>query len=135
MSKIKNFFTTQRIVFISLFAVGIILIWLFVPRFFTVRNLFNIIVQTSPIGIMAIGLTFVLITGGIDLSRPSIMAMSSVLGAMYMVRTDNTVTGILIILAVSLGLGLFNGFAVAKLKMIPFVVTLAMKVVAVGLAV
>jgi len=84
---------------------------------------------------MAIGLTFVLITGGIDLSQPSIMAMASVLGAMFMVRTGNAFLGVLIILAVSVGLGLFNGFAVAKLKMIPFVVTLAMKVVAVGLAV
>lgn len=127
--------TLPRIIGIGAAVISITLISLFVPRFFTVRNLFNIIVQTSPIGIMAIGLTFVLITGGIDLSQPSIMAMASVLGAMYMVRTGNAVIGVIIILAVSVGLGLFNGFAVAKLKMIPFVVTLAMKVVAVGLAV
>ena len=132
---LKHFFTVPRIVTLAIVVLLAVLAGLFVPRFFTVNNLLNIIVQTSPIGLMAIGITFVFITGGIDLSQPAVMAMAAVLGAMYMVATGNAFIGSLITVAVAMGVGLFNGFAVAKLKMIPFVVTLSMMVVAGGLAV
>lgn len=77
-----TFLSLPRILGISVAVVAVVLISLFVPRFFTVKNLFNIIVQTAPIGMMAIGITFVFITGGIDLSMPATMALSAVLGAM-----------------------------------------------------
>jgi ribose/xylose/arabinose/galactoside ABC-type transport system permease subunit len=47
-----------------------------VPNFFTTSNLINVLTQSSTIGIMALGMTFVLITGGIDLSMASVMALS-----------------------------------------------------------
>ena len=59
----------------------LLIISLFVPRFFHPRNLKNILVQSSTLGLMAIGMTLVYLIGGMDLSIPSVMAMSGILGA------------------------------------------------------
>lgn len=134
-TRLKTHFTTPRIAGYALLIVAVVLIGWFVPRFFTINNLFNIIVQTSPIGLMAIGITFVFITGGIDLSMPATMAMSAVLGAMVMKSSGSALLGCLVMLVIAMGVGTFNGFAVSRLKMIPFVVTLSMMVVNGGLAV
>jgi len=106
-----------------------------VPRFFTVNNFFNIIVQTCPIGLMAIGLTFVLVTGGIDLSMPAIMSVAAVIGAMFMKSSGSGLGGSILMIAAAMAVGLFNGFAVSTLRMIPFVVTLSIMVVGSGTAV
>jgi len=113
----------------------LVLASLLVPRFFTLNNLLNIIVQACPIGLMASGLTFVLITGGIDLSMPSVMSVAAVVGAMAMKSSASGVLGSLVMVVVAMAIGLFNGFAVAKLRMIPFVVTLSIMVVGSGAAV
>jgi ribose/xylose/arabinose/galactoside ABC-type transport system permease subunit len=106
-----------------------------VPRFLTARNVINIAFQTSGIGMMAVGLTVVLITGGIDLSLPAVMALSGIVGAMFMRGGGHPVIGVLLMLAVGSAVGAFNGFAVARLKMIPFVVTLSTMVIASGTSV
>ncbi len=103
-----------------------------VPNFFTSRNIINVLVQASTLGLMAIGMTFVMISGGIDLSIPAIMALSAILGAMHLRDGGSIAVSCLIMLAVGGLLGAVNGFAVAYLKMIPFVVTLAMMTVATG---
>lgn len=107
----------------------------FVPRFFTVNNFLNIVVQTSSVGLLAIGITFVLITGGMDLSLPSIMAASAVIGASYMKQGGSPVVGALIMIAVAVVCGTANGLAVSKARMIPFVVTMSSMVLGSGLAV
>jgi ribose/xylose/arabinose/galactoside ABC-type transport system permease subunit len=84
---------------------------------------------------MAIGMTIVLITGGIDLSLPAVMALSGIAGAMFMRAGGHPIIGVLIMLAVGSAVGAFNGFAVARLKMIPFVVTLSTMVIAGGTSV
>ena len=56
----------------------------YAPNFFAVRNLLNVLIQGSSLGVMAIGLTFVMIIGGIDLSIPATMAFAAVLGAFVM---------------------------------------------------
>lgn len=103
-----------------------------VPNFFTSRNIINILVQASTLGLMAIGMAFVMISGGIDLSIPAVMALSAILGAMHLREGGTILVSCLIMLSVGSLLGVVNGFAVAYLKMIPFVVTLAMMTVVTG---
>jgi ribose/xylose/arabinose/galactoside ABC-type transport system permease subunit len=93
------------------------------PNFFRPNNLINILVQTSSLGVMAIGMCIVMIGGGIDLSIPANMAFSAVMGALCM-RWGLPV-GIAVMLVSGAGIGLFNGIAVAVFGMTPFVVTLA----------
>lgn len=107
---------------------------IFVPNFMTWTNITGIASQASTTGLMAIGLTFVIITGGIDLSLPCAMAISSILGAMLMRNTQNTLIGIISIIVIAAAIGAFNGLSVSKLKMVPMIVTLAVQTVALGLS-
>jgi len=119
--------------FIVVIAILIIL-GLSVPHFFTISNIINILTQTSALGLMAIGLSVVLIGGGIDLSIPSIMGLSGVLGAIFMKNGGNPVLAGLIMLAVCTLSGCANGFAVGYLKMIPFVVTFSTMTIYMGVS-
>lgn len=107
-----------------------------VNNFATPRNLTNLLTQVAPIALMAAGVTFVLITAGMDISCPSVMAASAVVGVYYMTKVPNAsyVLGTLIVICFGAFLGLINGFAIAKLKMVPLVVTLSMMTVGTGLA-
>lgn len=105
-----------------------------IPGFASPYNLFNIITQASIYGTMSLGLAFVLITGGIDISLPSVLAMGSVVGVTYMSRTGNWMFGCIIILAVCMLGGLVSGVSVAVFRMSPMIVTLAMMNVADGFA-
>ncbi|MCL1855285.1 MAG: ABC transporter permease [Clostridia bacterium] len=120
---------------VVLFIVGVVIILsisLFVPKFMTWRNISNVIVQTSSIGLMAIGLTFVIITAGIDLSLPMNMAFSAIIGCTVMAKTQSVAAGVCTILLVAMAIGAFNGLSVAKFKMVPMIVTLAVATVASG---
>src|SRR5882724_9140710 len=118
-----------------LIAVILGILWAFAPSFFRVNNFINILVQSSSLVILATGMCLVMIGGGIDLSLPFNAALSAVLGAMYMRETGDPVVGSLIMLLSGLAIGFFNGIAVGYLKMIPFVVTLAMMTITNGAAV
>src|ERR1700756_3821472 len=110
----------------------LILIDFYAPRFFRYQNLINIFLQASLLGLVTIGMTVVMIAGGIDLSLPANMAIGAVLGAMYMRSGGNWIVSCCIMVAVGLVVGLVNGIAVSRLKMIPFVVTLAMMTILSG---
>lgn len=103
------------------------------PSFLTLRNLTNIPRQTSVIGIMAVGMTFVILTAGIDLSVGSMLALSGVVCA----SLEQRGFGVLAIVALTLLLGAFigtvNGVVITKGKVTPFVVTLGMMSIARGL--
>jgi ribose transport system permease protein len=105
------------------------------PVFFEPRNLINVLVQASMLSILALGMTVVMVGGGIDLSLPANMALSAILGSMAMIAADSVLLGCLVMLACGAAIGAFNGFAVARLRMIPFVVTLAMMTMAGGFSV
>jgi ribose transport system permease protein len=94
-----------------------------------------VLLQSSLLGMLAIGMAMVMIVGGIDLSLPANMAMSAVLGASYMKATDDWIGASCIMAGTGLLIGLVNGLAVARLKMIPFVVTLAMMTMVSGTSV
>ena len=106
-------------------------------NFLTWRNWINILRQTSINGVLAIGMTFVILTRGIDLSVGSVLAISAMVTGSLVTGGINNETSIL--LAVSAGLivgvvlGSVNGFIVARLAVAPFVVTLGMLSMARGL--
>ena len=102
-------------------------------RFLTLPNLLNIFRQVSIMGIMAVGMTMVILSQGIDLSVGSLLALSGAVTAGFMAGDTNMVLAILVGLAVGTGLGLFNGFMISKANLPDFIVTLAMMSIARGL--
>jgi ribose/xylose/arabinose/galactoside ABC-type transport system permease subunit len=92
-------------------------------RFFTVGNLENIMVQSSFLGLIAVGMTFVIISKGIDLSVGSLLALGGVLAA-YSVQVAWPLALIVPVLACG-AIGVLNGLLIAKARMAPFIVTLA----------
>ncbi|MBI1791763.1 MAG: ABC transporter permease [Acidobacteria bacterium] len=94
------------------------------PHFLTATNLSSVVRQTAVINIMALGMTIIIIAGGIDLSVGSILAMGGVLGCRAMERGLPVPVGILIGVLAGLACGLANGVLIARLKIAPFIVTL-----------
>jgi ribose/xylose/arabinose/galactoside ABC-type transport system permease subunit len=102
----------------------------------TGRNILNIARQISVNSIIAVGMTFVIITGGIDLSAGAILAVSGVVAAALVKGgTGNSIFLVVILGSLSGGvLGMLNGLSIAKLKVPPFISTLAMMQSARGIA-
>lgn len=96
------------------------------PEFFQQQNLINVARQSTITGIVAVGMTFVILTGGIDLSVGSTLALVAVAAAM-LIRSGMAMA-LVILLALGLGLlvGIVNGIGVTILQIQPFVMTLAM---------
>ena len=103
--------------------------------FYSQRNLVNVLRQVSSNACLAFGMTFAIITGGIDLSVGSILALSGTLSAGF-IANNNMPVAQAVILAIVIGtaLGLFDGFVIAKTTIPPFIVTLAMMQIARGAA-
>lgn len=100
--------------------------------FLTINNIASILLQASSLALQALGMTFVLITAGIDLSIPPVTASSAIVGVMYMAKGGNPLVAFFIMIFVGTVCGMINGFAVAYMKMIPFVVTLSMQMITYG---
>jgi len=94
------------------------------PFYLTSQNLMNIVDQTTVNGLLALGITFVIITGGIDLSVGSNMAVGIVIVGTLLVAGVPPILCILIGIVLGFILGLFNGFVVAKMRLLPFIATL-----------
>jgi ribose transport system permease protein len=104
------------------------------PVFLRPANLLNIVSQASVVGIAAIGVTFVMITGGIDLSVAGLITLTAVLGAAIMNGEDARIPlAVAIALGVGLGVGLTNGILVARLGVDSFILTLAMTIALLGI--
>ena len=96
------------------------------PFFLTAENLMNILRQISTNGMLAMAMTFVILTGGIDLSVGSIMALSGTLAAGLISRTGvHVLPAVVIALLAGFFFGAFNGFLISSTTMAPFIVTLA----------
>ncbi|MCI2252888.1 ABC transporter permease [Domibacillus sp. PGB-M46] len=105
------------------------------PNFINSNNIINIVRQMAVIGIIAIGVTFIIITSGIDLSSGSVVALTSVLVATVAQEgTYPLIVAVLVAIAIGAGTGLFNGFLITKGNIAPFIVTLGMMTAARGLA-
>ena len=105
------------------------------PVFFSTANFANIGRQTTLVTIIAVGMTFVIISSEIDLSVASILKLSGVCAALFMDNfSDNWVLGALVGLAVGTFIGLVNGLLTTRLGIPSFLVTLGMLGVAKGIA-
>lgn len=109
--------------------IGLILLVLVVsilsPSFLTTKNLLNILRQTSINAIIAAGMTFVILTGGIDLSVGSILAFSGAIGASLLMSTSSIALAVVVAIIVGGIVGFLNGVVVSKFKLQPFIATLA----------
>jgi ribose/xylose/arabinose/galactoside ABC-type transport system permease subunit len=104
------------------------------PRFASYRNLMNVLRQVSILGVLAVGMTYVILTGGIDLSVGGIMAFSCVLVPVVAPFVNLSIPLIIIVCVVSGGfLGLITGTLVSFGRLQPFIATLGMSAVAEGL--
>ncbi|MFY0545856.1 ABC transporter permease [Brevibacillus sp. H7] len=101
--------------------------------FFTISNIFNVLRQISINALIAFGMTFVILTGGIDLSVGSILALSSALTAGMMAGGMDTPLAVLIGLLAGAVMGAANGVLISKGKVAPFIATLATMTVFRGL--
>src|SRR5579872_1140603 len=117
-------------ILLSLTLVGLLaLMWLALSlatrTFWTPTNIENLARQGSMIAILAIGETFVIITGGIDLSVGAIVGFCSMAIALMLQQDMPIWLAILATLAIGLGIGLFHAFGIVQLGLPPFIMTLA----------
>lgn len=125
---------------ILILLVIVVVIGIVAPSFLSMASWLALSQTTTLVALLALGQTFVIVTGGIDLSVGAVMACSAVVGAvvmrgMYASGSDMTITvlaGLATMLVVGLVAGLVNGLVITKLKITPFIVTLGMLSVATG---
>jgi ribose transport system permease protein len=108
------------------------LLWALSPHFLTVSNLLNVLEQTSINAMVAVGMTFVIVSGGIDLSVGSVLAMSGVVLASALAAGAPMPVAIVLALSVGAACGLINGLLIVYGRLPPFIVTLGMMSVARG---
>lgn len=95
------------------------------PRFLTAVNFINLSKQIVPTGLLAIGLMFVIISGGIDLSAGFGVSLSAVLMGVVYLGTENLWLALLAAIGAGIVMGIVNGLIITKLKILPFIATLA----------
>lgn len=105
------------------------------PNFFTFSNIATVLLSTAVIGILALGTTFVIITGGIDLSIGTGMALCAVMTGVFVTNMGLPVwVGVIGGILTGVLMGLINGANITFLRLPPFIATLAMMMIAGGLA-
>lgn len=109
-----------------------LLLWIATPHFLTIPNLTNVVQQATINAIIAIGMTFVILTAGIDLSVGSVLAFVGVVLASVLHANVSIVFALFLALAVGIGAGAINGALVSWGKLPPFIVTLGMMSIARG---
>jgi len=131
----KGSAATQKLLALVSLVVMVIIFSILKPVFISFNNIMSVMLSTCVYGILALGVTFVIITGGIDLSVGTVMTFSSVIGALAISKWSiPIIPGILLALAAGSLCGFINGVGVAKLKLPPFIATLAMMMVTKGLS-
>src|SRR5437868_2071454 len=109
--------------FVSLLALCVVIAVL-EPRFLSAANLASVARQTAVITIIAMGMTLVMVSGGIDLSVGSMMALAGVVGAFALANGAPVVAGVAASVLAGAACGLLNGGAITALRIPPFIVTL-----------
>ncbi len=113
----------RLIPFASLIALCVIIAVL-QPKFLSTGNLGSVARQTAVITIMAMGMTMVMVSGGIDLSVGSVMALAGITGAFALAGGAPTIVGVAASMAAGAACGVVNGAAITTLRIPPFIVTL-----------
>jgi len=127
--------TVQRLLAFGALIIIFIFFSIASPYFFTFSNVVGILIATAVNGLLALGVTFIIISGGIDLSVGTVMTLCSVMSAV-MIKNLGLPVPVGIIVGVLTGgvAGFFNGIMISKLKIPPFIATLGMLNVARGLS-
>ncbi len=133
----RRFFDEYRVELAMLGALVLLCVILAViaPNFLTAGNVRNVLWQVTAIGIIAIGQTFVILTGGIDLSVGGIAAFSAMAGGLLMTLngSEHVAVGVVGTLLIGLLVGVANGVIIAYGRLAPFIVTLGMLSIATSL--
>src|SRR5271166_4832215 len=121
--------TTRLVQFLQLlpavfFAIIVVAFTVLSNRFFSLQNFTNILRQATHLGVMAVGMSFVLLVAGVDLSVGATMYVAAVLLGLYFTALPPWLC-LLIAIAIGLVFGTINAFFVVKLRVAPFIVTLA----------
>lgn len=116
-----------------IFMLLVVFFSLYAKRFLTAKNIINILQQSVPVGIATVGMVFVLLTAGIDISVGSVMYCCGVISAFILKAGYNPTLAIGAALLCGVVFGMANGFVITKWKIIPFITTLAMLGIARGI--
>lgn len=131
---IKKIFRDQRVL-LSVVIVAIIgIVSLINPKFIGIKNLITIFQQISVIGILTMGMSLLLISGGIDLSIGNIMALSGVVMARLIANGAGVVTATAAGILVGTACGFLNGLIISKSKCIPLIISLGTSQIFYGLS-
>jgi ribose transport system permease protein len=130
---VKRLFQIREMGVISALIVLVVIMSFASPYFLKISNIFNIIRGMSTIGIMSIGMAMVIITGGIDLSVGSILAVSGVFTARLMYHGVPPLLSVIAGFGFGIGLGYLNGIIITKIRVNPFITTLGMLSIGRGL--
>jgi ribose/xylose/arabinose/galactoside ABC-type transport system permease subunit len=123
---------STEVILVMIIMLMFFLLLILSDNFLTSNNIYNLMRQVSIIGIVSIGMTFVIISGGIDLSVGSVVGLSGVIAAILMKSGVNIFLSVIIALIIGAIVGLANGIAVHDGKVPPFIVTLGTMVIVRG---
>ena len=134
-NRINRYDYLRRFGMLAAFLLICFLLSLATPNFFSLQNMTIVLRQVSINGVLAIGVTFVIITGGIDLSLGSVVALAGVVAALFAHPGEYAlIVPLALAILMGVGIGGLNGLAITKGKVAPFIVTLGMMTIARGLA-
>jgi ribose/xylose/arabinose/galactoside ABC-type transport system permease subunit len=130
-----SFATIGRNILVLVLLAIIIFTGIINPRFLSLQNILNILQQISVLGIVSIGMTILLISGGLDLSVGSLISLSAYVGGLTIVQTHSLGLGILALFACAVFFGFLNGVLAATERAHPFIITLGTMTFLQGIAV
>jgi len=133
LSKLFYYLYNYGIYFI--FVLLIVFFALKSPMFIRINNIINIVQQSAALGIVTVGMTFILLTGNIDISVASTMLFSSTVAAWAITNGFGLLPAIIFALLAGTFIGAINGFFISKMKIVSFIATLATFSIGRGLAI
>jgi ribose transport system permease protein len=133
-TRVKAFFGDKRIPILIALIILCMFFSIFTTTFFSVGNLIDIMMAVSTIGIVSIGATFIVIVGGIDLTPGPAVAFIGVVGASLLIKNVPVPLAIVMFLITGAAIGLLIGLSITRIRLSPFVTTLAMASILRGLS-
>lgn len=128
MERFTKYYRSELLI-LAAFIVFYIIMSFASPVFNTKNNVLNVLSQMAVVAILAIGQTFVIVSGGIDLSVGMVVCISGMLGGMYMSQGGSLLVGMLIVICVAALVGAINGLLVGYLRIAAFIATLGTQVI------
>jgi len=119
---------------VLLFASLVVALGMLAPKFLTLANASNIIVQSAPVGVVAVGMTFVLLTAGVDLSVGAVMFAGGAIAAKLVFAGQPIALALSAMLAYGIALGGVNALFITRARVASFIVTLALLFIGRGFA-